>query len=102
MAQNPLLELHERGQSVWLDFLSRDLLRGGGLALRGRAGSYHRDPARRRAATVRGHLHAPAQRRRRRDRGAAILAHLFREHSACRNDEPFSARDPLISVWVVA
>jgi len=32
MAQNPLLELRERGQSVWLDFLSRDFLRAGGLA----------------------------------------------------------------------
>jgi transaldolase/glucose-6-phosphate isomerase len=31
MAKNPLLELRERGQSVWLDFLSRDLLRAGGL-----------------------------------------------------------------------
>jgi transaldolase / glucose-6-phosphate isomerase len=31
MAKNPLLELRERGQSVWLDLLSRDLLRTGGL-----------------------------------------------------------------------
>jgi len=31
MAKNPLLELRDRGQSVWLDFLSRDLLRTGGL-----------------------------------------------------------------------
>jgi transaldolase/glucose-6-phosphate isomerase len=31
MAKNPLLELRERRQSVWLDFLSRDLLRTGGL-----------------------------------------------------------------------
>jgi transaldolase / glucose-6-phosphate isomerase len=31
MAKNPLLELHDRGQSVWLDFLSRDFLRAGGL-----------------------------------------------------------------------
>jgi transaldolase/glucose-6-phosphate isomerase len=31
MAKNPLLELRERGQSVWLDFLSRDFLRAGGL-----------------------------------------------------------------------
>jgi transaldolase / glucose-6-phosphate isomerase len=31
MAKNPLRELRERGQSVWLDFLSRDFLRAGGL-----------------------------------------------------------------------
>ncbi|HML13290.1 MAG TPA: bifunctional transaldolase/phosoglucose isomerase [Xanthobacteraceae bacterium] len=31
MAKNPLLELRDRGQSVWLDFLSRDFLRAGGL-----------------------------------------------------------------------
>ena len=31
MAKNPLLELRERGQSVWLDFLSRDFLHAGGL-----------------------------------------------------------------------
>jgi transaldolase/glucose-6-phosphate isomerase len=31
MAKNPLRELRELGQSVWLDFLSRDLLRNGGL-----------------------------------------------------------------------
>jgi len=29
--KNPLLALRDRGQSVWLDFLSRDLLRNGGL-----------------------------------------------------------------------
>ena len=34
MAKNPLLELRERGQSVWLDFLSRDFLRAGGLETR--------------------------------------------------------------------
>jgi len=28
---NPLKTLHEYGQSVWLDFLSRDLLRSGEL-----------------------------------------------------------------------
>ena len=31
MAKNLLLELRDRGQSVWLDFLSRDFLRAGGL-----------------------------------------------------------------------
>src|SRR5580704_749680 len=31
MTKNPLLELRDRGQSVWLDFLSRDFLRQGGL-----------------------------------------------------------------------
>src|SRR5215470_13020848 len=31
MAKNPLRELGEHGQSVWLDFLSRDFLRKGGL-----------------------------------------------------------------------
>jgi hypothetical protein len=31
MAKNTLLELRERGQSVWLDFLSREFLRAGGL-----------------------------------------------------------------------
>jgi transaldolase / glucose-6-phosphate isomerase len=31
MAKNPLRELGEHGQSVWLDFLSRDFLRAGGL-----------------------------------------------------------------------
>jgi transaldolase/glucose-6-phosphate isomerase len=31
MAKNPLRELGELGQSVWLDFLSRDFLRNGGL-----------------------------------------------------------------------
>jgi transaldolase / glucose-6-phosphate isomerase len=31
MIKNPLLELRDRGQSVWLDFLSRDFLRKGGL-----------------------------------------------------------------------
>src|SRR5580700_6702465 len=31
MTKNPLLELRDRGQSVWLDFLSRDFLRAGGL-----------------------------------------------------------------------
>src|ERR1700733_3414744 len=28
---NPLKELNEYGQSVWLDFVSRDLLKSGGL-----------------------------------------------------------------------
>ena len=31
MRKNPLLILAERGQSVWLDFLSRQFLRRGGL-----------------------------------------------------------------------
>ena len=31
MIKNPLLELRDRGQSVWLDFLARDFLRKGGL-----------------------------------------------------------------------
>jgi transaldolase/glucose-6-phosphate isomerase len=31
MTRNPLLELRDRGQSVWLDFLSREFLRQGGL-----------------------------------------------------------------------
>jgi transaldolase/glucose-6-phosphate isomerase len=31
MSTNPLLALRDRGQSVWLDFLSRDFLRAGGL-----------------------------------------------------------------------
>jgi transaldolase len=31
MAGNPLLELNQAGQSVWLDFLSRDILRSGEL-----------------------------------------------------------------------
>jgi transaldolase/glucose-6-phosphate isomerase len=31
MNKNPLLGLRDRGQSVWLDFLSRDFLRKGGL-----------------------------------------------------------------------
>src|SRR5437763_7067774 len=30
--KNPLQALAERGQSVWLDFISRDFLRQGGLA----------------------------------------------------------------------
>ena len=29
---NPLRTLNEFGQSVWLDFVSRDLLKSGGLA----------------------------------------------------------------------
>jgi transaldolase/glucose-6-phosphate isomerase len=29
---NPLRELQEYGQSVWLDFVSRELLKSGGLA----------------------------------------------------------------------
>src|SRR5262245_8612377 len=29
---NPLRTLHEQGQSIWLDFLSRKLIRDGGLA----------------------------------------------------------------------
>ena len=29
---NPLRTLQEYGQSVWLDFVSRDLLKSGGLA----------------------------------------------------------------------
>jgi transaldolase len=29
---NPLTELQEYGQSVWLDFVSRELLKSGGLA----------------------------------------------------------------------
>ena len=29
---NPLKQLQEYGQSVWLDFVSRDLLTSGGLA----------------------------------------------------------------------
>ena len=29
---NPLRMLNEHGQSVWLDFVSRDLLKSGGLA----------------------------------------------------------------------
>lgn len=32
MPQNPLLQLHEHGQSVWLDNIDRTLLSGGGLA----------------------------------------------------------------------
>jgi hypothetical protein len=28
---NPFLPLREAGQSVWLDFLRRSLIRGGGL-----------------------------------------------------------------------
>ena len=32
MAKNRLQALSEQGQSVWIDFLSRDLLHGGGLA----------------------------------------------------------------------
>jgi transaldolase len=31
MAGNPLLELNQAGQSVWLDFLSRDMIRSGEL-----------------------------------------------------------------------
>ena len=31
MAGNPLLELNQAGQSVWLDFLSRDIIRSGEL-----------------------------------------------------------------------
>src|SRR6266849_6443338 len=31
LAKNPLLTLRDRGQAVWLDFLSRDFLRNGGL-----------------------------------------------------------------------
>src|SRR4051794_9880219 len=32
MADSPLHRLSALGQSVWIDFLSRDLVRGGGLA----------------------------------------------------------------------
>ena len=32
MSQTPLHELHAHGQSVWLDFLSRDLVDSGELA----------------------------------------------------------------------
>ncbi len=32
MAENPLLQLHERGQSVWLDNIDRTLLESGALA----------------------------------------------------------------------
>ena len=28
---NPLMRLHDAGQSVWLDFLRRSLITGGGL-----------------------------------------------------------------------
>ncbi|MGH3032547.1 MAG: transaldolase family protein, partial [Gaiellaceae bacterium] len=31
MAKSPLHELSEHGQSVWIDFLSRDMLRSGEL-----------------------------------------------------------------------
>lgn len=31
MASNPLLHLHELGQSVWLDYIQRDLIENGGL-----------------------------------------------------------------------
>ena len=31
MAGNPLFELNQAGQSVWLDFLSRDIIRSGEL-----------------------------------------------------------------------
>lgn len=31
MAANPLLRLHEFGQSVWLDYIQRDLIENGGL-----------------------------------------------------------------------
>ncbi|HOG48246.1 MAG TPA: transaldolase family protein, partial [Anaerolineae bacterium] len=31
MAQNPLLQLHEVGQSVWLDYIDRTLLASGEL-----------------------------------------------------------------------
>src|SRR3972149_6239903 len=32
MSTSPLHELAARGQSVWIDYLSRDLVHGGGLA----------------------------------------------------------------------
>ncbi|MBT8135410.1 MAG: transaldolase [Gammaproteobacteria bacterium] len=32
MSENPLLELKALGQSIWLDYIERDLLGGGGLA----------------------------------------------------------------------
>ena len=44
---NPLRTLQEYGQSVWLDFVSRDLLKSGGLAkliARGRAARRHLEP----------------------------------------------------------
>ena len=32
MSTNPLLQIHEEGVSIWLDYLSRELIAGGGLA----------------------------------------------------------------------
>ena len=32
MSENPLRGLHQQGQSVWLDYLSRDLIQSGKLA----------------------------------------------------------------------
>ena len=32
MADNPLMQLRTLGQSVWLDYIERELLSGGGLA----------------------------------------------------------------------